>query len=90
MTLSLEEIEKLRTLLEDEEKAKLNELQGKKILGFSLSKGSTTAKTGKKYTVWRAHACKDGKKIIVHIGKDPRIAEKKIRKYLQAHPELIL
>ena len=86
MDMSLEEIEKLKRMLEEKEKEKLDEFQGKKVLGFSLSKCTMNAKNGKQYIVWRAHACKKGKKAIVHIGKDPRKAKEKVKKYLKDHP----
>lgn len=90
MEMTLEEIGKLKKMLDLQEQAKLDEYQDKKILGFTLSKGSTTSRAGKIYTVWRAHACKNGQKAILHVGKDPRNAEKKIKEYLKKHPKFRL
>ena len=85
---TIEQIEQMEKILA---KQKENEFQlkykGKKVQGFKLSKGSTLAANGKSYVVWRAHACKDGKPIVIHVGVDPRRAEKKIKAYLEKHPD---
>ena len=87
MEMALEEVQKLRKMLEQKEQELLDEYQGKKILGFNLSKSYTLSPKGKKYLVWRAHLCKNGNKAIVHIGKDPRAAENKIKAYLTRYPK---
>ena len=86
MPMSIEEIERLKKVLEDREQEILDQYQGQKVLGFKLSKCSTKAHNGKRYVVWRAHICQDRYKVLIHIGVDPRKAAEKIRAYLANHP----
>ena len=88
MPMSIEEIERLKKVLEDREQEILDQYQGQKVLGFKLSKCSTKAHNGKRYVVWRAHICQNRYKVLIHIGVDPRKAEEKIKTYLANHPEV--
>ncbi len=88
MPMSIEEIEKLKKILEEREQEILDQYQCQKVLGFTLSKCSTKAHNGKRYVVWRAHICQNNYKVLIHIGVDPRKAADKIRAYLSSHPDV--
>lgn len=63
--------EKIR-LLEQKKKEALAKWQGKEVCGFKLSLN--------RYGFWRAYSPhKNGKQQTVHIGRDPRKAEDKIK-----------
>ena len=58
--------------LEQKKIEALEEWQGKEVLGFKLSCN--------KYGFWRAYSqCRNGERKIIHVGRDPRTAEEKIK-----------
>lgn len=70
-------IEEQMQMLEQKKMEALAKWQGKEVCGFKLSCN--------RYGFWRAYSpCKDGQRKIIHIGRDPRKAEEKIKAWLKS------
>ena len=76
--INMDEIETLRRLADELEEKRNRQYLGKKLLGFTLTRG----KNGNGILQWRAYTYYKGKKASVYVGKDPRKAEEKIRKWV--------
>lgn len=75
--MDLTVIEEQIRLLEQKKIEALEEWQGKEVCGFKLSCN--------RYGFWRAYSqCRNGERKIIHVGRDPRKAEEKIKAWLKS------